>query len=99
MAALRRWWSRKYNLPANHPLFLERSVQEHLLEVEENLLLTRDELEADLKRPGADRTELTKRLVEVRRALGDKNASTDPLIDKWERELANGQTPDLYEEG
>lgn len=61
--------------------------------------MLRDDLEADLDEASAsDRSEIMKRLVRVRQALGDKTASTDPLIDKWERELADGKTPDLYEE-
>lgn len=59
----------------------------------------RDDLETELEEASAsERADITKRLVRVRQALGDKAASTDPLIDKWERELADGKTPDLYEE-
>jgi hypothetical protein len=99
MAGLRRWWIKKYQLPPHHPLFLQRSVAEHLQEIEEDLLLLRDDLESELEEsPQSERGDINKRLVRVRQALGEKEASTDPLVDKWERELADGKVPDLYEE-
>lgn len=37
LEALARWWSRKYKLPSNHELFLERTEFEHLVEFYEDL--------------------------------------------------------------
>ena len=29
---LKMWWSNKYNLPDNHPLFLDKTVEEHVID-------------------------------------------------------------------
>lgn len=33
------WWSRKYSLPSNHALFLDRTLEEHLLDYYTNDML------------------------------------------------------------
>jgi hypothetical protein len=39
------WWSRKYNMPSNHPLFLDRTIEEHLLDYYTHQLLDSPESE------------------------------------------------------
>jgi hypothetical protein len=74
----------------------------------EDLYARRDEVAADLKNvSGArERLELMEALQSLDEALGDRRASTeedgpmitgDPLIDKWEREFAEGKVPNLDE--
>jgi hypothetical protein len=53
---LQLWWSNKYNLPSNHPLFLDRTMEEHIIDYylddfkkdpESTKIQTLEELEAD----------------------------------------------------
>lgn len=37
------WWSRKYGLPSNHPLFLSRVLEEHLIDYYVNDFLDKPE--------------------------------------------------------
>ena len=54
--------------------------------------------DADLRHE--ERRRLSKQLRSIMKALGepDPTLGEDPLIDKWERELAEGKTPDLNEQ-
>lgn len=97
-AALERWWSRKYRLPAYHQLFLERSTTDLEQEMLEDLQLERDALREKLADFEGDAAELLKQLNALNDALGEKTSETeDDLIDKWEREVAEGKIPDLDE--
>lgn len=59
-------------------------------------MLERDDLEAAIESGLVkDTAPLTERLAAVRRALGENGISTDPLIDQWEKDLAEGRVPDL----
>ena len=44
-----------------------------------------------------ERRRLSDKLRRLKRMLGEEVASEDDLIDKWEREIAEGRTPDLDE--
>lgn len=80
---LRRWWTRKYQAPPTDPRYLAYTPEDLLLEFFEDYY--------------ADHPE---RRVERRthEATGAQYAVTgDPLIDKWEREIAEGREPDLDE--
>lgn len=80
---LRRWWTKKYQLPWTHELFQESQSHELLIEFYEDLFENdpRAMLEAARDEEGEVVFEET----------------GDPLIDKWEKELAQGITPDLTE--
>ena len=41
--------------------------------------------------------EIQKEIAALTRALGEEVESEDDLIDRWEKELADGKTPDLTE--
>lgn len=41
------WWSRKYNLPSNHHLFLDRTMEEHMLDFYTHQLLDAPEADDD----------------------------------------------------
>jgi len=53
---IKLWWTNKYNLPDNHSLFLDRTLEEHVIDYyldkfsknpDEAALQTKEELEAD----------------------------------------------------
>lgn len=95
---LKHWWAGKYKLPPNHPLFEKQSVAELVLEQYEDLYYQRAELEASLEVLSGDALrEAERRIVEIGKSLGEKVEDGDDLIDKWERELAEGKIPNLEE--
>lgn len=103
---LERWWSEKYKLPANHELFRERTEASLTIEWFEDLYVRRAEINAELKEaPPERKIQLMEQLTAVDRVLSDApktdlNApfvTGDPLVDKWEQELAEGGMPDLSE--
>jgi len=95
---LRRWWSGKYNLPPNHALFMEQSQAELTLEMYEDFIAKKEELEYRLEEATAKEAQfLMRQLTAINKILGDDNFTGDPLIDKWEREIAEGKIPDLDE--
>jgi hypothetical protein len=66
----------------------------------EDFLARREELMDRLKQCGnmAERREVEDQIGRLNVALGyDKEVGSDDLIDKWERELAEGKIPDLNE--
>jgi hypothetical protein len=101
---VRDWWCRKYNRPPNDPFFTDQSVPEITLEMFEDLLLKRQALQDSLEqeefvgREGAERYERTRQKInEISRVFGEDEQVQDDLVDKWEREIAEGRTPDLDE--
>ena len=100
LATAKRWWANKYKLPPNHELFQSLSLSELLIEMYEDLMMTKRELLQDLEKArGEERADLVERIGHIDRILngGEQKFSTDPLIDKWEKEWADGQMPDLDE--
>lgn len=67
-----------------------------------NLYWQRDEVLAELEGRYGDKSDLYERLALIDKALDDETEprgySSDPLIDKWERELAEGKEIDLEEQ-
>lgn len=95
---LKHWWAGKYKLPPNHSLFETQSVAELVLEQYEDLYYQRAELEANLEDLSGDALrEAERKIREIGKALGEKVDGEDDLIDKWERELAEGKIPNLEE--
>ena len=98
LGSLRRWWANKYSLPPNHELFESQSIADLNLEMFEDLIGRKRELEAELEAGETKNTgALLRALNEINRALGEAETGGDPLVDKWERELAEGKIPDLTE--
>ncbi len=98
----RRWWCEKHKLPANHELVQTMTVAGIQLEYFEDLVFRRQEIQERLDDEDEDiETEeqeaLFKQLNKINKALGHDEAVQDELIDKWERELAEGRMPDLDE--
>lgn len=83
MTSLRRWWVQKYTRPWTHRLFQEADAFDLLVEFYEDLF---DKYPAEaLKAAKNEDGEIVFDDVD------------DPLIQKWEEELAAGLTPDLEE--
>lgn len=77
---------------------MSQSTAELTLEQLEDLYQTRHELEHSLGQlSGEPLRDALHQLAEVSHALGEEAPSDDPLIDKWEQEIAEGKTPDLTE--
>lgn len=87
----------KYKLPASHELFQSQSFAELTQEMYEDLYYRKSELESALEsgEKDIDREGLLTQLNGVNRALGETEESYDPLVDQWERDIAEGRTPDL----
>ncbi len=96
--AVARWWSKKYNLPSNHELFLERTLGDLHQEMVEDLLVEKLSLEKRIVDGEDSGGHLFHDLNEVNKALGETGSDTgDELWDKWEQEIAEGKIPDLDE--
>ena len=91
----RRWWTRKYELPPNHPLFLERSVADLQQEMCEDLLWRRKEIMREIEEEGDKGDVLKQELDRVNEALGGEAVVVDDLWDQWEADLEAGREPDL----
>lgn len=102
LAGLKKWWIKKYKLPPNHDLFLNQNEGDLNLEMVEDWLLRKNELEALLTNkasmfPHEQLRDMQKELDSINAALGEEAEVVDDLIDKWEKELLEGKIPDLNE--
>jgi hypothetical protein len=96
---VRRWWTRKYKLPASSALFLEQRFAELLQEFFEDLWSEYEILKEVFDKEGRLEALEHARLLELEKALLDARTELqDPLIEKWERELREGRMPDLEED-
>ena len=93
---IRKWWVDKYKRPASDPLFLSRSWPEWQVEMFEDMLTQRETLVDRVANGEVDSKEGLAALEGLNKILGDER-TVDPLVDKWERELASGKTPNLEE--
>lgn len=88
------WWAKKYQTPPTKE-FLDMSSGELALEVYTDLYTRLFDMQLEYEeRPTSKLMHEIEHLQEV---LGEKIATNDELIDKWERELEQGLTPDLSE--
>ena len=95
---VKQWWSQKYRLPPNHELFENQSLAELTYEMFEDMISRRDEILEELETAESKQADwLVKQLNLLNEALGEEPYIQDPLIDKWDRELAAGLVPDLDE--
>lgn len=100
---LKRWWSKKYDLPANHELFEKQTINELLQEWYEDMVFRRLELLDRLETEDLsfDESNVLRRQIEsidkILAEEGEEDEFEDDLIDKWERELEAGEIPDLDE--
>ena len=95
---IRKWWVDKYKRPSSDPLFLNRSWPEWQVEMFEDMLIQRENILEQISNGDVDSKEGKAVLDSLNKIWGDDaEAAMDPLIDKWERELAAGKMPDLDE--
>ena len=95
---LKRWWVKKYALPPVHELFVGQSVAELELEFFEDLWAQREEVMHQLEDEdtrSAERSVMYRQLSVINNVLGLETESSDPLVDQWEKDLAEGRVPDL----
>lgn len=92
---VRRWWSDKYKLPPNHELFVSRSYADWTVEMIEDLLERRDEIEQQIKDGALPASKGDLILQRIADALGEETTGGDPLFDQWERDIEEGRIPDL----
>jgi hypothetical protein len=93
---LKRWWTKKYKLPANHELFVNQSEAELALEMFEDMLLRKQEILDELETADTKHSnELYQQLNALNVALGEAEVVQDDLVERWEKELEQGITPDL----
>jgi hypothetical protein len=93
---LRQWWTGKYRLPANHELFLSRTVSDLQQEQLEDVLQERQDLLAALEDSSLSagaRARVSSRLTALSRALGLQTG--DDLVEFWDAEARAGRVPDL----
>jgi hypothetical protein len=83
MHLLRRWWTNKYKLPWTHEAFQSSTEFDLIVEFYEDLF-EKDPNELLKAGKGEDGEIMFEE-------------TGDPLIDKWEQELAQGLMPDLTE--
>ena len=95
---VKRWWIKKYGLPSTHPAFLNTNLSEMQLEMLQDLLSRRRELREALDEKGANVDSIMKQINSINEVFNDKVEYIDPLIDKWDRELAEGKIPNLDEQ-
>jgi hypothetical protein len=79
---LRRWWTEKYKLPWTHECAQNATIEDLLVEYHEDLY---DKDPSEARKAWADGGEFY------------FEHTGDPLLDKWEEELAKGLIPDLEE--
>ncbi len=98
-----RWWTSKFELPPSDPRFLSMSRESVMTAMYEDLLSTREGILEELETSRRDNSHLYERLSGINKILDGEDRgpsrrfSPDPLIDKWERELAEGTLIDLEE--
>ncbi len=94
---IRRWWCQKYNRPENDARFQSRAYTEWAIEMFEDLYERRNETERAIEERTLSISQGDEILRRIARALGEDEglASSDPLIDQWERDLEEGRIPDL----
>lgn len=96
-ATIKRWWINKYQLPTTHALFGEQTLADLTQELYEDLYQERINLLAKLEEGTHGAKELEERLNEINKILGEDYYAGDALVDKWEKELEEGLTPNLEE--
>jgi hypothetical protein len=102
---LKRWWSQKYGLPATHELYTSQTEAALTLEWLEDLHRRREELRADIEARHGDFNKNVETLDAINAILDGRKADEttpdgarvtgDPLVDEWERALAEGRPVDL----
>jgi hypothetical protein len=82
-----------------NPLFEQETAADLEVEMLQDLLATREELERQLEQEHdlRERVRLRERLEDLHRALGEKKSELveDPLVDEWEAEILAGRTPNF----
>lgn len=92
---IRRWWCDKYKAPSTDPRFTCRSYAEWTIELLEDTIERRDILRQQVEAGEISATAGDEALRRLNEALGEEAEGFDPLVDQWERDLAEGRMPDL----
>jgi predicted transcriptional regulator len=85
-------------MPSSSALFEDRTQADLEAEMFADLYVTQEDLQGRLENTmdPAERHRLVTQLGAIARALGEQEELVeDALIDEWERDLAEGRTPDL----
>jgi hypothetical protein len=99
--SLALWWTRKYNRPANDPLFMQRNFADLLSELFDDHYAKRNEIIELLKTQPSNRKELEEQVVALEQILGirgenDNEFWYDPLVEQWEAAVRDGRTPEGF---
>lgn len=90
----------KYKRPPNDPLFQARSWAEWQIERYEDLLQLRADLLEHMESGQSGGKQALSALSALDAVLGETATVVgDPLIDRWEKDLAEGREPDLDAQG
>ena len=94
------WWSERYKLPPNHPLFRHQSLSEILEEFLMVKAVEKQQLERDLESgdlSGEQQAAVKNQILHLDAVLeGRIEVGTgDPLADFWEAQIEAGLEPDL----
>jgi hypothetical protein len=100
LARIKRWWTKRYQLPSNHELFTSQSIAELNMEMFEDMIIRKSEIEKEIpSAAGNHYNDLRDELNEIEKSLKSDDSesapTSDPLIDEWERDLEAGKVPDL----
>lgn len=95
---IRKWWVDKYKRPTTDARYLSRSWPEWQVEMFEDMLAQRESILERVSAGEVDAKEGATIIDALNKLLGDER-TVDPLVDKWERELASGKVPNLDEVG
>lgn len=85
-------------MPSTSPLFERQTPADLELEMYVDLLAAREDLLEQLEhvRDPREHAQLHERLAGIARVFGEQaDSGSDPLVDEWERDLAEGRVPDL----
>lgn len=94
---LQRWWEQEVSPGRATERYDDQPEEVRITEYYEHLLVRKELLTHELaSRRDGPRAHLRDSIRQINRALGLGPQSTDdPLIDHWERQIAEGERPDL----
>lgn len=82
------WWCKKYNLPPNHPLLLERYEEDLLLEVlQDNLIREKEQpkTKEDVSEQEYEELLTEEHEARIKRRLAFYNKNKGEKLSKWQR--------------
>lgn len=85
---LRVWWSNKFSKPDNHPLFLAKTLEEHMIDYFTDKFINNPD---ELKKPSAK--QLEEREAKIKEEMGDEYREEYDYLDAPTPEQLKGATP------